>query len=273
MKSAIFNPVIIYCLFFLPVLVLPLNSQELPDKRNYTDQDGQRQGLWERRYPDGTLQYRGYFRNNHPVGELMRYFPNGNKMAVMNFCESGINAKATLFYQDGTLAAEGNYVNEKKDSVWRYYSYYDNRLASIETWNNGIKHGVSSVFYENGKVSESVWYKNDSRNGPWRQYYENGSIRTETLFDNDQRNGVFKFYSPSGRIEISGQYLNNQMEGEWTYFDEFGQAATVIIYVDGRPENEDYLINKEQDIFRRIEEMRGRIPEPDESELFYPGRR
>ena len=263
------------CIFFWITfmgIILPLNAQEISDERNYTDSGGLKQGFWEVKYPNGNLRYQGSFRNDRPVGEFIRYFPSGSRMAVMNFCESGIMAETILFYQDGSLAAKGIYLDEKKDSVWNYYSYYDDRPVSFETYNNGVKEGASGVYYPGGQLSETFWYENDVRNGPWRQYYENGRKRTEAMFENDQRHGEFRFYSPSGRLEIKGNYYRNQMHGEWTWYDEAGREESSITYIEGRPGNEDELIEKEQEMFRVIEEMRGRIPEPDESELFSPRR-
>jgi antitoxin component YwqK of YwqJK toxin-antitoxin module len=261
-----------FLLFIFLAFTISLNSQEFSDDKNHTDANGWKQGPWERKYPDGTTQYRGVFKDNHPVGEFIRYFPNGNRMALMNFCNDGVRAETTLYYEDGTLAAQGVYTDEKKDSIWRYFSYYDNRLAGIETYNKGVRDGISCVYYDNGNISESFWYENGARNGPWRQYYENGRLRMETFFEDDQRQGIFLFYSLSGDLMIRGKYQNNRMHDEWTYFDESGKIASIINYIEGTPENQDELIEKEQDLFRTIEQMRGRIPEPDESELFYPRR-
>lgn len=262
----------LYLLFYLLVSVIsiPVLSQEEHADRNHTDQRGLKQGFWEAQYPDGSIRYRGIFKNDRPVGRFTRYYPNGNVMAEMNFCESGIRARAELFYRDGARAASGVYEDEKKDSVWKYYSYYDNRPAFFETYNNGIKEGASGVYYPDGSLSEVFWYENDMRNGPWQQYYENGRVRLDAKFEGDQRHGEFRFYSPSGTLEISGEYYRNRMHGEWTWFDLSGSVQSVIRYIHGAPENEDELIEQEQEMFRMIEEMKGRIPEPDESELFSP---
>ena len=47
----------------------------------YADAKGLKQGLWEKRYTDGTTLYKATFKNNKPVGEYTRYYPNG-KMSV-----------------------------------------------------------------------------------------------------------------------------------------------------------------------------------------------
>jgi antitoxin component YwqK of YwqJK toxin-antitoxin module len=259
----------VFCFF----LCLPfLFSQEGDRGANYTDQEGKKQGYWEKRYPDGNIQYHGTFVDGRPSGKLVRYFPNGNIMAVMDFHPGGLKADSELYYEEGGLAATGTYVNEQKDSVWKYYSYYEKHLTSIETWNKGIRDGLFAVYYPNGQIAESFLYENGSRTGPWRQYYENGKIKVEAEFKDDQRHGEFIYYSPDGRPEISGQYLSNQMHGEWLFYDKAGKPVSQLTYNHGRPENEGDLIDREQELFRLIEEMRGKIPEPDESELFSPRR-
>ncbi len=256
------------------LLAMPgLDSQELTDRINFTDDKGLKQGYWEQKYPNGNIRYKGVFKNDHPVGELIRYFPGGSKMAVLNFCDEGRRADAELFYQNGGLAGRGIFIDEQKDSVWKYFSYYDNQLASTETYNMGVKEGLSAVYYPDGQMSESFWYQNDSRNGPWKQYYQNGSVRLEADFVDDERHGEFRFYGINGRVEIEGNYSQNRMHGEWIYYDQPGDEATVINYIEGVPENEEELIDEQQEMFRQIEQMRGRIPEPDESDLFNPGMR
>ncbi len=266
MKFSLFT-----CLFYF-IFLLPLSSQESSTRKNHTDDNGLRQGYWERKYPNGNIQYHGTFRDDHPVGELVRYFPNGNKLAVLVFCSLGKRAEAKLFYEGGNLAAMGIYVDEQKDSVWKYYSFYNDNLISTVTYNMGVKEGQSTVYYPNGRISESFWYESGSRNGPWLQYYENGKVRVKSEFKNDQRHGDFIFYSPGGRTEMKGSYDKNQMHGEWIFYGESGNVVSVINYVEGRADNEDELIDREQEMFREIEQMRGRIPEPDESEIFSPRR-
>jgi antitoxin component YwqK of YwqJK toxin-antitoxin module len=263
MKS-VFLCLVIFLLF------IPARSQVVQPARNHTDPAGQKQGFWEAHYPDGSVRYRGTFKNDRPVGQFTRYYPNGSKMADMDFCEAGITARAELFYQDGTRAASGIYVNENKDSVWKYFSYYDGRPAFFETYNNGVKEGASGVWYPNGGLSEIFWYESNMRHGPWQQYYENGAVRIDARFENDLRHGEFRFYNSSGSLEFSGEYYRNLMNGMWTWYDESGREQSVINYIHGKAENEDELIEQQQEMFRMIEEMKGRIPEPDESELFQP---
>jgi antitoxin component YwqK of YwqJK toxin-antitoxin module len=253
------------------IIAIPVFSQELPGEKNRTDEKGLRQGYWERSYPGGKIQYRGTFINDRPVGEFTRYFPNGNTMAVMDFCSEGRRAETRLFHEDGTLAARGLYLDEKKDSIWHYFTPGESRLTSMETYEEGVKKGLSVIYYPNGVPSETFWYENSIKNGPWNQFYDSGRLKVSAGFKNGLRHGDFIYYTTEGKIEIKGGYRNNQMHGEWVYYDPEGQIISLVVYKEGRAENEDELLEMEQDIFKRIEEMRGKIPEPDESDMFFPG--
>jgi antitoxin component YwqK of YwqJK toxin-antitoxin module len=263
--------------FYLSVVIfLVLNtsviSQGLTEERNKIDENGLKQGYWESFYPNGKIQYRGDFKDNRPVGLFVRYFPSGNKMAEMNFCDEGRRSMAEIYHESGVIAARGIYIDEKKDSVWSYFTGTDARLTSTETYVNGLKQGLSATWYPNGKHAETFWYENDLRNGPWNQFYDSGRLKVRSAFKDGQREGEFIFYTNEGRIEIKGNYRNNQMHGDWSFFDGSGQLMSVVVYNEGRPENEEAIIDQEQIMFRRIEEMRGKIPEPDESDMFSPVR-
>ncbi len=43
---------------------------------NKTDQSGKKQGLWIKKYPGGTVQYEGTFKDDHPAGLFRRYYEN-----------------------------------------------------------------------------------------------------------------------------------------------------------------------------------------------------
>src|ERR1035437_3386097 len=114
---------------------------------NQTDKQGLKQGFWKVKYPNGLVKYSAYFKNDKPAGLMKRYFEDGTIKAVMVFDATGIKAKTKLYYQDGPLAAEGNYVNSLKDSTWNYYSYYTKTLSNRENYVKGKKNGLSVSYY------------------------------------------------------------------------------------------------------------------------------
>lgn len=253
--------------------VLPVFSQTTlspgQERINQTDKQGRKQGYWEKEYASGSLQYKGNFKNDKPTGEFTRFYENGVMQAFMVFDDNGIKSQATLFYDNGEKAATGNYINTKKDGEWIYYSFYTNKLVSKETFQNGLKHGISVIYFENGRPSQELFWQNDLKHGQWKQYYENGKTKLQGLYENNEKTGVFTIFHYSGIIDTKGNYLNGNMEGFWEFYDDRGKLVTKVEYKDGRPVNEEDLIMNQQELFKIIESRKGKIPEPDETNLQY----
>ncbi len=99
---------------------------------NNIDDNGLKQGHWKKYYDDGNPEYEGYFKNDKPVGEFKRFFPGNKIKAIMNYKEDGKTVKATLFYQNAKKAAEGTFIDMKKDGQWKYFSFYGGYISSLE---------------------------------------------------------------------------------------------------------------------------------------------
>ncbi len=233
---------------------------------NQTDKDGRKQGYWRISYETGKIKYQGFFKDNKPVGEMRRYYEDGVIRAIQYFGNNN-KSKAKLYYQNGILAGEGNFIESIKDSVWKYYSYYDKTLKLEEKYSNGVKEGYSKKYYPNGQVAEEILWHNNLKQGPWNQYYEDSIPKLKANYINDMRNGDFLELYPNGKPEIKGNFENNIMQGEWIYYNENGNIKTKVMYVNGIPKNADVLKKQENDFFRMIDNNKGKFPEPDETNI------
>jgi len=133
--------------YILLVLICPVTlAQENKSSdtlNNYIDDNGLKQGHWEKYYDNGDMEYEGYFKNNKPIGEFKRFFPGNKIKAIMNCKEDGKTVMATLFYKNAKKAAEGTFINMQKEGQWKYFSFYGGHLSSLENYINGEKDGVS----------------------------------------------------------------------------------------------------------------------------------
>ena len=89
---------------------------------NQTDSKGRKQGHWIKRYPDQTILYEGYFKDDHPVGEFKRYYEDKTLKSVLQFSNNGKEAIAILYHPNGNIASKGKYVNQKKEGKWQFFS-------------------------------------------------------------------------------------------------------------------------------------------------------
>ena len=252
---------IICLLFILPMLA----SGQQP--KNQRDAQGRKQGYWEAVDRNGKLVYSGYFKEDKPIGEMKRYHPAGGVRVIMIYDDKSEKARARFFWQSGELAAEGNYVNTKRDSVWTYYSYYTKAVSYKATYKMGMRDGKSQSFYPNGEITEEIVWRNDQKEGPWRQYFEDKRLKLSATYVNGKLEGAFLIYSPDGKKETEGKYRNNFPDGKWMRYKDDGTVASVVEYVNGQIANLEELEASEREFFKMVEEQAGKIKEPTIEDL------
>lgn len=237
---------------------------------NQIDAQGQKQGYWMKVNDAGQLMYKGEFKDNIPVGIMKRYYESGGLQALLTIDEEGVNAKAKLYFEDGELSAEGNFLQMKKDSVWRYYSFYTQKLVSEETFDKGIKVGVHKSFYESGQVSEEITWQNNYKEGPWVQYFPNGKPKMKATYAYNMVNGRYYFYFENGLLMILGNFADNKRHGPWVFYNEDGSEKYQIEYDFGEAVGADQLLKDDEEYFKSIEENIGKFEDPS-LEDFFPG--
>jgi antitoxin component YwqK of YwqJK toxin-antitoxin module len=262
----------LYILSFLVLLIFnPISILAQSDTVfNQTDAKNLKQGYWKKSYPNGKLMYKGFFKDNKPVGEMRRYFESGALKALLNYNSKGEYARARLFYENGQVAAEGNYFNSTKDSTWVYYSFYDRTVTSRESYLRGARHGMMINYYNNGDVSEKIEWKNNQKSGIWEQYFKGNILRLKAFYINNKLEGDFVVYAENNKPYLHGNYKNDLREGKWTFYKVDGTVETELEYKQGKSADEDKLVKEQQEFFKLIDENQGKFEEPDENNFLSP---
>lgn len=203
--------------------------------QNQVDELGRKTGPWKVDYPNGRTLYEATFSEGRPVGEMIRYYDNGAVRARMTFDGQQDQSYARMFYVGGKPAAEGWYVEKKKDSVWTYYSELDGTVRIREPYEQGKLNGKVFSYYSSGLVSEEVSWEKHRKQGEWKQFYENGALRLKSAYQEDQLKGSYMVFYADGTLKISGEYLDNKSNGMWSYYDESGEEVYSLEYLAGRP--------------------------------------
>ena len=254
-----------FCISLLTAAQNPVTNKDTI--KNQVDKNGLKQGYWITYYESGSTKYEGTFKNDKPIGTFTRYYPNRNVQSIMEFEEDGKTAFAKIFYNNGELAAEGSYNNRLKQGEWKYYSFYDRTLTHSENYEKGQKHGVSTVYYPNGKVSQTILFKNDEKDGVWAQYFETGRLYLKGMFREGKLNGGYIQYHPNGITHIQGIYADDKRDGEWVLYDEKGEQVVKFDYVMGIAENQDELDKIQEEFLKQLEKNIGKIKEPSISDI------
>ena len=157
------------------------------------DNQGNKQGIWSKSYTNGSIRYRGQFKDNIPYGIFNYYYVTGELEAKKEFFHNGLAAATHIFYQDGALKVSGLYANDLKDSTWNYYNN-DSIMIMSEQYEKGKLNGITKTFYYDGSIYEIKHWENDIENGKWVQYFINGEIKMKASYKEGLRSGQVIYF-------------------------------------------------------------------------------
>jgi len=259
-KSVLKNQ-IITLLFILSYSVIQLFSYSLLGQTiNQRDAKGLKQGYWEAVDTRGMPVYRGYFKDDKPIGEMRRFFPTGELRLILNYDNIGNFARVRFFFPSGTVAAQGNYIDNKRDSIWVFYNQSQIISSRVE-YKEGKRNGLEQKFYNDGTLAEETNWKDEVKDGEWKQYFTNGQLKFTTTYVNGKIEGTYKSYYLHSQKEIEGFYRDGVPDGDWLRYDINGNQTSTIKYNNGTITNLHELNEEDQTSIKWLEEERN-LPEP-----------
>jgi antitoxin component YwqK of YwqJK toxin-antitoxin module len=219
-------------LYLILVAMIPFSglSQETLNKK---DAAGRRQGHWIKLDSAGRKVYEGQFKDNLPQGTFKYYYPGGSVKAVSAFSEDGKTAATTTWFPNGKKNAEGRFVNEKREGLWRFFSEFDESLVSEEMYENGKKNGPAKTYFAGKTVAEVITWKDGLKEGSWMQYFDDGTVKLQGNYTNDLKEGPLTVYYPNGQKFNTGQYHTGYPDGKWLSWDLDGKLLSTDIYNQG----------------------------------------
>jgi len=97
---------------------------------------------------------------------------------------------------------------------------------------NFAKEGKYEAFFDNGKLSETANYVNDTLHGERKIYRGDGSIQTVENYENGQFSGMYQNIYPNGQVKFEGVYTDNAMGGIWKSYYESGKLKEEVTMVN-----------------------------------------
>ena len=160
----------------------------------------------ENRYDEaGKLIYSGPFKEGVPVGIHREYNSDGTVRIASIYNDNGVlisegivddegnrNGPWKDFSADGTLIAEGAYVNSRRTGIWKFYN-------------------------ASGKLEQAGSYSNGRIDGTWRWYYPEGELLREEDYYQGRRDGQYTEFTRTGEVIARGEYADGERNGEWIF--------------------------------------------------------
>jgi antitoxin component YwqK of YwqJK toxin-antitoxin module len=252
-------------IFFIMLLLQLSTYSQTSDTLNRTDLKGMKQGHWIKKYPVGSIQYDGFFIDNHPVGTFRRYYENDTLQSVLIFNAEGTEATGTLYHSNGYIASSGKFINQLKEGKWKFYSSRINGYLVIEEeFKGNIRHGISQKYYADKTLAEKVLFVNGIKEGEWTQYFPGGKLWLKANYKNGKLDGGFYTYFENGQPEYIGQYRDDLRSGNWKIYNSNGNLQYSFDYVDGLITDPE-VARKETEYFNALEKNKGKIADPEKT--------
>lgn len=248
-------------ILFSILLALILHTGQAQNDMNQVDEEGRKQGFWQKEQTNGNVVYEGNFRNDRPVGEFKRYHSNGLLKARLFYPEDSDTIPAELFDNRGKLMAKGTYVEEKKEGEWQYFQ--NGQLVSTEVFQNNQKHGISKTYYPTGELFEEIHWKNDLQNGVYRAYFKGGKPYLECSMTDNQRDGACQVYFENGQLELDAFYTKGLRHGDWNYYHPDGTFSHTLNYDLGHLTNPQVLDSIQEIRFNELEKNKSELIDPE----------
>lgn len=222
-------------------------------------------------YPGAKIKSKGAYDGDLPVGLHLEYDENGNIISSTLYEQGIMLAKGITdrqnrkqgywqeFYPDGSLKAEGEYVDNLKTKIWKFY-YPNGKLEQIGSYVNDKPTGRWKWFYENGALFREEEYRNGAedgfsieftlsgdtlsygeyvdgeREGKWR--IQSGEITMRGNYQAGQKSGIWEYIYPNGKLRFSGNYVQGFPDGKHTYYFENGKIQQEGRYKMGKKEGD-----------------------------------
>lgn len=194
----------------------------------------------------GRLIYSGPLRNKVPVGIHREYSVDGKITNAFIYNDNGIkisegivdeagnrNGRWKDFSQDGKLAAEGQYIDNRRTGTWKFYNSLE-KPEQTGSYNNGRPDGLWKWYYENGALLREEEYFQGQRDGSYTEYSVSGEIIAQGTFTDGEANGEWKYKSGDNTEE--GKYIVGLRDGVWKSYYPNGKLRFKANYVQGNPD-------------------------------------
>jgi antitoxin component YwqK of YwqJK toxin-antitoxin module len=153
-------------------------------------------------FDDGTIKSSGPFREGKRQGNFREYDRNGNEIGG-------------VLYDNDAKVGEGMIDSlGRRIGMWKLF-YPDGKLRSEGEYVKGLKEGPWSYFFEDGSVEQKGVYKEDVPTGKWQWFFAGNKLHREEYYRRGKEDGHAVEYDELGNVINEGDYSNGAKSGAW----------------------------------------------------------
>jgi antitoxin component YwqK of YwqJK toxin-antitoxin module len=199
-------------------------------------------------YDNGKLSSEGTMRDGKPDGYWKTYSINGNIKSEGNRKDFKLDSVWKFYSEQGKIAFEFNYKEGKKNGLKKTYDTKEGILLTAENYENDVKEGITTIYYKDGKVKETIPFVAGKEDGQGFEYDPDGTILTLTQYKmgfiqkseiinrkdkNGLKQGLWKEFYPNGMVKNEVTYSDGKMSGYLKEYSLKGSLMNTTKYIDG----------------------------------------
>lgn len=215
-------------IFLLVVLCVAtsLSAQQITKKR----------GKVKLYHANGKIKAKGKVKNYKRRGEWNYYAPEGHLVRRAHFVNDTVDGQYTEYFPTSFVSVQGTYCMNQKCGNWKSYDS-EARLISDENFANGVQNGTQRFWYQNGKLRDSIEYKQGIIQYR-KQWYSGGGLKTIETYDKGLAEGRWVVYpeSPVDTFAYTVDDYHLGVKHGWHYLWNGKSLIEAYHYSEGLPD-------------------------------------
>jgi antitoxin component YwqK of YwqJK toxin-antitoxin module len=130
---------------------------------------------------------------------------------------------------EGKKDADGNFIRHGTSTVW----YENGQKKSEQRFTDGVPNGPRNTWYIEGRKWTEGEYVDGLEDGTWRAWYPDGTPQTEWTMARGVWHGLYTEWHTNGKKRIEVEFVQGKRQGPVTTWDEQGVVVFRSDYVDG----------------------------------------
>jgi uncharacterized protein len=203
------------------------------------------------KYPNGSISSEGLIRNGKPDGFWKTYYVTGVKRSEGKRTNFMLDSIWVFYDQTGDTIEKINYLFGKKNGY--YFRYKKEPAEGLFIWSKelfagDIKEGTAYIYFQDGKVNQTINYRDGKKEGLSKEYDKNGNIITLLEYNNDflvsrekinrtdnkgLKQGEWREFYVSGGIKVEKTFKDDQLHGYYKEYDLKGNLVLTMLYENG----------------------------------------
>ncbi len=211
-------------------------------------------GPWKEWYSSSKLKNEYTYQNGNLEGVYTEYFENGRIKSQTTYTKGKQEGKEQFYDEDGKLycetESENNRLRELKyfdkagneisntttrhgAGTLTFFDVYGNKTSEGYYNKDGQENGVTTSYFNDGKISSTANYINGELNGDKTVYYHNGVINDKLNYKNGKGDGYYIDWYENNKKSYEGWMVDGDKQGPFYDYNTLGDLTSVIYYKDG----------------------------------------